>query len=274
MWIGGALNFGRRDAETGQDKFRFSTDGISVGGDYRVNDLLSVGVGGGVARDVSDIGDNGSKSEGRSGVVAIYGSVRPAESLFVDGMLGYGWLNFDVDRYITGNGRFASGSRDGNQLFGLLAAGYEYRNGTWLVSPYGRVDLMSATLDAYTESAAGLSALSYGEQTVRMTTGKLGLRGETSFDVSVGRLTPRMRIEYQHQFEGGDDARMGYADLAAYGLGYVAHLVPMAQNQWIIEVGGKLALRDELTLSLDYSSTLNNSSGYEQAIRLMLGMPF
>ncbi|MBM3116683.1 putative Ig domain-containing protein [Jeongeupia naejangsanensis] len=274
FWIGGALNFGRRDGEVGQDKFRFNTDGISIGSDYRVNDLLSIGVGGGFARDVSDVGDNGSKSEGRNGVVAIYGTLRPAESLFVDGMLGYGWLSFDVDRYITGNGGFASGSRDGNQLFGLLAAGYEYRNGNWLVSPYGRVDLMSATLDAYTESAAGLNALSYGEQKVRMTTGKLGLRGETSFDVSVGKLMPRVRIEYQHQFEGSDDARMGYADLAAYGLGYVAHLVPMEQNQWIIEVGGKLALRDELTLSLDYSSTLNNGSGYEQAIRLMLGMPF
>ncbi|WP_229797587.1 putative Ig domain-containing protein [Jeongeupia chitinilytica] len=274
FWIGGALNFGRRDAETGQDKFRFSTDGISIGGDYRVNDLLSIGAGGGFARDVSDVGDNGSKSEGRSGVVAVYGTLRPTESMFVDGMLGYGWLNFDLDRYITGNGGFASGSRDGSQLFGLLAAGYEYRNGTWLISPYGRIDLMSATLDAYTESAAGLNALRYGEQKVRMTTGKLGLRGETSFDVPVGKLMPRLRIEYQHQFEGSDDARMGYADLAAYGLGYVAHLVPMEQNQWIIEFGGKLALRDQLTLSLDYSSTLNNSSGYEQAVRLMLGVPF
>ncbi|BCL76177.1 hypothetical protein JHS3_19130 [Jeongeupia sp. HS-3] len=274
FWIGGGLDFGRRDAVTGQDKFRFSTDGISVGSDYRVNDLLSVGVGGGFSRDVSDVGSNGSKSEGRSGTVALYASLRPTETLFVDGVLGYGWLNFDLDRYITDSGANASGSRNGRQLFGLLAAGYEYRNGSWLVSPYGRLDMMSATLDGYTESAPGVSALTYAGQDVRMSSGKLGVRGETSFDLDFGRLTPRMRVEYQHQFEGSDDAYLAYADLAAYGLGYVAHLAPTQRNQWIIEAGGKIALRGEMTFSLDYSSTLNNSSGYTQAVRLMLGVPF
>ncbi len=274
FWVNGGLDFGQRDAITGQERFRFQTDGVSLGADYRVNDLFSVGVGAGLGHDVSDVGSNGSKSRGDSTVLAVYGTLRPAEHLFIDGVLGYGALSFDLDRFITDTGGFATGHRSGKQVFGSLAGGYEYRDGALLLSPYGRLEVMSATLKGYTETAAGTSALTYNDQTVRMTTGKLGVRAETGYDLSFGKLKPRMRIEYQHHFEGADNATMNYADLAALGPVYSVSPAQAQRNSWVAEVGGKLQMRGDISFSLDYGSTLNNDTGHEQSIRLGLEVRF
>jgi len=42
---------------------------------------------------------------------------------------------------VSGIDEFATGKRKGNQAFGSVAAGYEWRRDGVLVSPYGRIDL-------------------------------------------------------------------------------------------------------------------------------------
>ena len=41
--------------------------------------------------------------------------IEPGARFFVDGLFGYGTLNFDSRRYITASGDFAYGERDGSQ---------------------------------------------------------------------------------------------------------------------------------------------------------------
>lgn len=273
-WIDGAISLGERDAQTQQASTDFRTDGVSVGADYRFNDWASLGVGAGYARDVSDVGDNGSRSIGTAHLGALYASLRPAEQWFVDGVFGHGSLDFDLRRYITDTTGFAYGSRGGNQRFGSLATGYETRHDNWMLSPYGRVDVMKARLDGYTESADGVSALRYDEQTVRTTTGALGLRGEMLFATRLGRLMPRLRLEYQHRFEGADSARMSYADIAGLGPVYQVNPTQTERNQFILGLGGAMVLRSAISISLDYGATLNNGDGYSQAINARIDMPF
>ncbi|MCD9087349.1 Ig-like domain-containing protein [Stenotrophomonas sp. SY1] len=273
-WIDGRIDLGQRDAMTNQSELRFQTDGISLGADYRLNDWASLGAGAGYARDDSDVGRNGSRSTGTARIMALYGSLRPADKWFVDGVLGYGALDFDLKRHVTDTAGFAAGSRDGKQTFGSLTTGYENRQDTWMLSPYGRLDLMKTRLDAYTESASGVSALHYNKQTVRMTTGALGMRGEMLFKTHLGNLIPRARFEYRHSFEGADMARMSYADLIGVGQVYEVSPTQAERNQFIFGFGTAWILRSRMALSLDYEGTLNNESGYNQAINARVDMPF
>jgi uncharacterized protein YhjY with autotransporter beta-barrel domain len=273
-WIDGRIDLGQRDAMTNQSELRFQTDGISLGADYRLNDWASLGAGAGYARDESDVGRNGSRSTGTARIMALYGSLRLADKWFVDGVLGYGALDFDLKRYITDTAGFAAGSRDGKQTFGSLTTGYESRQDNWMLSPYGRLDLMTTRLDAYTESASGVSALHYNKQTVRMTTGTLGMRGEMLFKTHLGNLIPRARFEYRHSFEGADMARMSYADLIGVGQVYEVSPTQAERNQFIFGFGTAWILRSRMALSLDYEGTLNNESGYNQAINARVDMPF
>ena len=133
---------------------------------------------------------------------------------------------------------------------------------------------MTTRLDAYTESASGLSALHYNTQTVRMTTGTLGMRGEMLFRTHLGNLIPRARLEYRHSFEGADMARMSYADLLGMGPVYEVTPTQAERNQFIFGFGTAWILRSRMAISLDYEGTLNNESGYNQAINARINMPF
>ncbi|MCA1860774.1 putative Ig domain-containing protein [Janthinobacterium sp. HSC-3S05] len=273
LWLGGAVDFGQHYVNGRETGFRFRTNGVSVGGDYRLSDLATLGVGAGFSHDRSDVGQNGSRSTADSAVAAVYGSLRPSKGVFLDGVLGYGTLQYDASRYLSDGSGFATGERDGKQVFGALVGGIEMRQETWMWSPYGRVELMSARLDPYTEKAAGINALSYFKQTVRSRIGALGVRAEGIYVGGLGTWFPRARLEYRHQFQGADDARLAYADLAADGPVYVIRTVPQQTGNWAAGLGVKLLLSNGMTITLDYNSNLNIDSGRTQSVMFGIAMP-
>ncbi|WP_430715484.1 putative Ig domain-containing protein, partial [Ralstonia flaminis] len=124
FWSAGTLDFGFANAGTQRSGFRFTTGGVTAGADYRVSDQLSVGAGFGYGRDSTDIGNAGTKSTGDSYSLALYGSYRPQPSLFVDGVAGFGTLSFDSRRWVTDASDFATGKRNGRQMFASVSAGY------------------------------------------------------------------------------------------------------------------------------------------------------
>ncbi|WP_200899266.1 putative Ig domain-containing protein, partial [Janthinobacterium sp. KBS0711] len=128
LWLGGAVDFGQHYVNGRDTGFRFRTNGVSVGGDYRLSDLATVGVGAGFSHDRSDVGQNGSRSTADSAVAAVYGSLRPSKGVFLDGVLGYGTLQYDASRYLADGSGFATGERDGKQVFGALVGGIEMRH--------------------------------------------------------------------------------------------------------------------------------------------------
>ena len=273
LWLGGAVDFGQHYVNGRDTGFRFRTNGVSVGGDYRLSDLATLGVGAGFSHDRSDVGQNGSRSTADSAVAAVYGSLRPSKGVFLDGVLGYGTLQYDASRYLSDGSGFATGERDGKQVFGALVGGIEMRHDTWMWSPYGRVELMSAKLDPYTEKAAGINALSYFKQTVRSRIGALGVRAEGIYVGGLGTWFPRARLEYRHQFQGADDARLAYADLVADGPVYVIRTVPQQTGNWAAGLGVKLLLSNGMTITLDYNSNLNIDSGRTQSVMFGIAMP-
>ncbi|WP_219114458.1 putative Ig domain-containing protein, partial [Janthinobacterium sp. UMAB-56] len=273
LWLGGAVDFGQHYVNGRDTGFRFRTNGVSVGGDYRLSDLATLGVGAGFSHDRSDVGQNGSRSTADSAVAAVYGSLRPSKGVFLDGVLGYGTLQYDASRYLSDGSGFATGERDGKQVFGAVVGGIEMRHETWMWSPYGRVELMSAKLDPYTEKAAGINALSYFKQTVRSRIGALGVRAEGIYVGGLGTWFPRARLEYRHQFQGADDARMAYADLVADGPVYVIRTLPQQTGNWTAGLGVKLLLSNGMTITLDYNSNLNIDSGRTQSVMFGIAMP-
>lgn len=273
LWIAGTVDFGQRNASGQQEGFRFTTNGISMGADYRLSDQMTIGTGTGYSRDRSDIGENGSKSVGQSVVATVYGSFRPTPNVFVDGMLGYGALNFDSTRYVTDDGSFATGRRGGNQLFVALSSGYEFRGNSWMWSPYGKLDLASTTLGQYTEAAAGNNALTYFKQRVRTSSGTLGLRTEGQYLSRAGMWTPRGRIEYRRQFSGAGEAGISYADLASSGPAYVIRSDDSFTGNWTAGIGMRLLLAGDTSFIVDYSSNLNVGQGRYSSILFGINMP-
>lgn len=273
MWIGGAVDFGQQHASGQQTGFKFNTDGVTVGGDYRINDMATIGLGAGLSRSNSDIGDNGSKSAAESVVAAVYGSLRPMKNVYIDGVFGLGTLNFNSTRYMSDGSGFANGMRNGNHLFTAIVAGKEFRNDGWMWTPYGRVELTSATLNQYTETAPGTGALTYFRQTVRNSSATLGARVEGRYVTTIGTWVPRARVEFAHQFQNASNATMAYADQLAEGPAYTVQTTALQTGNWATGVGTRLFLHNGFICTIDYNTNINQSSGRNQAIIVGLEVP-
>jgi uncharacterized protein YhjY with autotransporter beta-barrel domain len=267
FWIAGTANFGLRQANSQRSSLDFSTSGISLGADQRFGDQLLLGVGAGFARDKTSVGSDGtdSRATGYSGVV--YASFQPTPQTFIDSLIGAGSLDFKTKRYVSVMDQFATGKRSGVQIFGSIAAGYEYRNNGVLLSPYGRFDFSSNKLRESSENGAGQYALTYFGQTATSLQGVAGLRAESSHDTSFGTAAPRLRLEYRREFKGVSDGSVGYADLAG-GTRYGFSTGPVARNALAFGFGADFIRREGLKIGLDYELLHTFNRDTNQSIRL------
>jgi uncharacterized protein YhjY with autotransporter beta-barrel domain len=252
IWGAGNIHFGTRDQVAG-DVINFSTDGASLGADRRVSDQLVLGMGLGYARDKSTIGTDGTASSSNGRSLSAYGSYQPTPATFIDALIGYGTLNYNTDRYVSSINDFAHAQRNGNQTFGSLASGYEYREEGLLVSPYGRLDFTVDHLDAVTESGAGTNALNYSRLSSRTSQISVGMRVELSHETRFGQALPHARIEYQRNVEKGGPSSIAYADLFN-GPRYSVAATTVNTNSLVLGLGSDFMLRSGLKFGIDYQT--------------------
>lgn len=267
FWIGGTAQFGRRDAEGTLAGLDFTTTGLTLGVDRRLGARLVVGAGLGAARDRSEIGLEGSESEARAFSATVYASFQPTRATFIDALLGAGRLDYESRRVIGAISETASADRDGSQVFGSVAAGYEHRRNGVVVAPYGRLDWSRDKLDAMTETGAAPYALAFSGQSATSLRGALGLRAETTIGTRYGWTTPRLRAEYRRQFKGERTTSIAYADLLD-GPRFSFSAEPDERNSLMLGLGVDFIVRGGLTVGIDYQAQRASARETDQLVRL------
>jgi len=247
---------------------KFTTDGISVGADKRMDRKLTLGMGMGYARDKSSIGSDGTNSSANGSSVAGYASYQMDSGNFLDFLLGYGKVTFTTNRYVSAVNEFASATRKGDQLFGSLSFGYEYRKDGLLWSPYGRYEYSYDRLNVGTETGAGTNALSYSSQNLRSSHLAFGMRAQSVHRTDFGVVQPHVRFEYQHGTDASGATSVAYADLL--DVQYAVAGTSQNSNAVLLGLGSDFLVSDTLRFGLDYQRL--RSSGFEnyQSINLRL----
>lgn len=265
FWTGGTLRSGNFDGRAGRNGLDFETEGVSGGVDRRFHPDFVAGAGLGYGQDSTTVGNNGTELEGRAWTLAMYGSYQPGERLFVDGLVGYQRLSYDMERFVTANDGRVRGSRDGDQWFASLSVGTDINRGMAQLTPYARLDAMRATLDPYTERGDAIYALTYEAQDVDTTTGNLGLRAAFRRSATWGAFTPQLRVEYQHDFTADSRAVMQYADLL--GPRYATSVGGYDRSRFMLGLG---VLFDfgAYSLQVDYRGTIGEDQR-DNALQLM-----
>jgi uncharacterized protein YhjY with autotransporter beta-barrel domain len=274
MWASGMIRSGNHDGRNGSADVDFETDGVSVGLDYRFNESFVLGGGVGYGTDSSDVGENGSRSEGRAYTFALYGSYSPGEVFFLDGLWGYQKLDYDLRRFVTTNGNFVNGNRGGSQWFGSLSVGADIAAGNaWQFTPYARVDVARATLDGYTETGDAIFSLRYEEMEVDTTTGNAGVRIDYRRETSWGLFSPQFRVEYQHDFKGSGAQTMRYADLLS-GPFYRAEFSDFDRSRWMFGLGFLFDLDNDWSFKVDYRGLIGNGEDRDHGVQLNVDKKF
>jgi len=264
-WTGGFVDFGH----SGKDGVSFSHTlvGISTGADYQFTPEFTAGMGMGFGRDVSDIGDSGSRSNGRSVSSAFYGSYHP-DNYFIDGLLGYSRLDYDSRRYVTEMDHYARGDRGGHQVFGAVTTGYDYRLPDLLISPYGRLQLSRTRLNSYTESNADAYDLAFASQVLNDVTGAVGIRTQYALPLTWSMLRWQSRVEYTHAFSHQGRARLGYADSGNDS--WSADVFGDSQENIVLGMGLDFLLPHNITPGIAYQGTLGLDDARSRSQMIMV----
>jgi len=255
VWTGGAITVGRRDADTGLVKLTIQTSGISGGADVRLSPAITVGAGGGYASDVTKLSGGKGRVDADGWTAATYASLHPASRVFVDAVAGVGQLTFDTRRTTAASNELVTGQRDASLRFGSLTAGYDgaARDATW--SLYLRAKALDATLDAFAEHGSDAYALAYDKRQLSSLIGVIGGRVQFAHEVGEVRITPRVRVEYSHEFAAVDPQRIRYADWLD-GASYQLVGDAWATDRVTLGVGSGFGFENGWSLDLDFGAEL------------------
>ena len=275
VWLGGTVNFGAFDPYRQAAGFDSTSVAVNVGVDKRIGTHSLIGVSVGYNRDNADIASDGTRSKAHGYSAAVYGSYQPTAQVYIDAILGGGNLEFDSRRFDADTVAYLYGQRSGSQWFGSLTAGYEYRTKSGLqLSPYLRWQQSLSSLDDYAEQGAATGALSYGRETVRTSTGILGLRMSQPITRDWGVLVPRAQLEIGHDFQGTSDTTLSYRFIPSLGSWNVLTNPYTASGTNVqLSLGFGVQLPQNLRLLMDYEY-LAQPHAHSQMIRFGVDKEF
>jgi uncharacterized protein YhjY with autotransporter beta-barrel domain len=273
IWAGGAIRWGDRDEKTGRPSERFESEGVTFGADYRFSSSFAAGVGIGLGRETTDVGRNGSQSEGEAKTLAIYGSHLLGGGLYIDWLAGYQWLDFDLRRYVTLSGALVNSSRSGRQWFGSVSAGADIESGNWRFTPYARIDAQRGKLKGYTENSGSVFDLTFLDQDVAFTSIGAGAKIDYRIAVENGFFLPRLRLEYQRDIERDSEALVAYFDQVSGPFNGVP-LTGYARSRLLMGIGVEMAIGDRTAVDIEYSNRHNSGAGSDQGILINVKQAF
>ena len=274
FWTGGAINAGERKLSGNDNDYDFRSDGVTLGADTRIgkNLLLGVAVGGGWGD--TDVGSHGSTVDATQRALTVYGLWHASDSLFIDGQLAVGKLDYDLRRWSTIADGMAIAQRDGSQVFGSLTFGYESSNQSRRLTGYGRIDAGRTTLDAYRETGLGIYDLEYRKQTVEQRSVAVGLEGSHNVKVDWARdIRPYWQIEYRNDFSSRSDAGINYV-VAPADEDYRLSLKPWASSNWSAGFGADFSFGNGVIVTALLRHELNVGMGSNTTVGLQFSLDF
>ncbi|WP_170111932.1 Ig-like domain-containing protein [Phyllobacterium myrsinacearum] len=273
VWTAGQVEFGDTSGKSAGSGRDFTTSGVSAGLDYRFDERLTAGIGLGYGRDRTDIGRNGTRSEGESWSIGTYASWRPVKNTYLEAVLGYGALSFDSRRYLTDGGGFAYGSRDGQQVFGSVKAGYEISRDALYFTPYAGIDASWTKLDAFNERDGGSSSLRFGSQSVNSLVAIVGFETDYTYRFTGYTFTPSLKAEWRYDMANASDIDLSYIDWSGGPL-FSLKGDGSVRNAVRLGVGFDVVLDQGLNLGLAYNTTLGEGGAIRHGFNAKAGLRF
>ena len=240
LFANGLFSIGNTDPTSNEDGFDFHTYGVIAGVDYRFTTKLVLG-GTFNYQSINNDLDNtstlvlnvptsvsGGSADTRSYGFSLYGTYYVLEQFYVDGILGFGWNNYRLDRVISYDlgptasstspggttppvNQIARAEPDGHHFSFSAGAGYDFRQGALTFGPLARLQYFKLKINGYQEKINNTNpgfgwALALDSQDVESLTTVLGGRASYAISTGLGVLLPQVRIEWEHEFK--NDSRI------------------------------------------------------------------
>jgi outer membrane autotransporter protein len=217
LFASGTFNFGDRDSTADQTGYDFKTRELTVGADYRFTDQFVLGAALSHTAIDADMDDAGGYLDTRGYGLTLYGTYYPTDRFYLDGMINYGWNDYDQRRSVryrlqnTEVNQHFDSDYSGRQLFADLGAGYRFTRGDLSFGPELRLSYLDVRVDSFRErpgaSGDGSAwAVAVEEQDLQSLVSSVGGRASYLIDRPWGTLQPQVEFGWLHEFN--DDRRL------------------------------------------------------------------
>lgn len=273
--FGGFFNlrtrWGDEDANGFQPGYDFDGWGGVAGLDYRFSNQLV----GGIALtyfddDVDYANGRGDMSTETWGLMG-YGTLFLDNGLFLDGMIGYGWGDYDLKRNLVYGAssqnvnQVAQSTPEGNMFSLSLGGGYNIPMGGSTLTPLARLDYLRNDIDGFSEEISnpgadgGAMAVSMDDATYKSLTSKIGVQLSHAFSHGGGVIVPTLRLTWVHEFENDQQLVAGR---------FIADVQPNGTPFFVVTSNPD---RDYVDLGLSISGQFANGRSAFLAYNTLLG---
>lgn len=173
----------------------FTTGGVTIGADYRVNRHFVIGAAVGYAHTASELSGDGD-FEVNSGKGSLYATLYGG-GFYLNGVVGGGYGSIDTKRRTFGG--YARGQTDATDFNALLGTGYDIRHGAFTWGPVASLQYTTVGIDGFTERGTP-GALRIGAQSQDSLQSAVGLKAAYSRRLGGVVLTPGIRAQWQHEY--------------------------------------------------------------------------
>jgi len=263
LWTEGSVSIGKVDATSSSSSQDTKSIGISIGVDQVMQNGGVIGLAYRKGRDEVEFGSSGSKLESNAHSLTLYGGTSFNENYFIEGLLGGGYLNYDITR----EGEFGTqtGNRIGKQLFSSVNMRGEFDVEGLGIAPYLRADAGYTRLSAYSESGAPL-ALSYERQSTINSMISTGLLADYSFDLANSSyIKPYGRLEYGRNLTRSSDADMSYVTVPS--VTYTQTVNRVSNYHMRTGLGVETSFENVIFFKIDYERNQDIGAAYSNTFR-------
>lgn len=212
-FINGMVGSAKQLKSEYEDGFKFSTNGVTNGFDYKIGRMGYLGFAGGFASSQLDMdyGYGGLQADGYTGTV--YGSFYPTKSSYIDIILSGSNYTFDNSRRIVFGSvdSFAYSTNKSVTKALKLASGYSFFNRRgWSGNLELSAQKISSNIEGFTESGTSSYNVTLDNRTIDRTTASLGGNVSYAYSLSRGVLIPQFDMYLVHRFEKDPDTLTAY----------------------------------------------------------------
>ncbi len=243
------------DLENG---FQSNLKGLLAGADYRFSDEFVLGTALSHIKDSATFFNNAGSMETGNTVLNLYATWLPADSVAVDGYLGYGKITFDSRRVINWvtnppNGFFGtvSGSTTGQQTMAGMSASLQSELAGIGISPAINLDYIKTRINGYDESGTTTIEMHYGDRDITSLTGSVGVRLGSSHGFDWGELLPNLQMAAVHEFQNNSQQIQNELVITP-GSGFLVATDAPDRNYFNVGFGVTAALYSGAQFFLDY----------------------
>jgi len=227
----------------------FSSGGVTVGADYRVNGNFVVGLFGGYAHSKADLASGGdiTADGGRGGLYGTYFN----DGFYVNALASGAYNHYKIHRDTLGG--TARGTTDGGQFDALLGAGYDFHLGSVTLGPVASVQYSYVGFDRFEESGsdAPLNVSRNHQDSLRTL---LGAKIAASWNVGTMVFRPEVRAQWKHEYLDREGAiESGFVGSNAL---FTVHGPQIGRDSLVLDAGAALDLNRNLSLFAWYTGEL------------------